>query len=330
MIEGAEGNGVFGGSVEPDLVATGVGGEISDFADAFEADSAICCGPYAAYGWVQTIGQHASVYQMLAPNSTWIPSAFWESHIRNVIVPSEWAKKVVMHSAPYELNVHVVPHGILSGHGRPPELGPKPSSRLLMLHFAGSSLERKGTYALLEAYKHWEGRRHSLLSVIVNPIEWKTVNDLVQSMGLRSCVLVSTRLNVSPSVMAYLYATSSAIIQPSRAEAFGLIPLEALAAGVPVVMTLCTGHRQYAVKDDATIDGVVEIETGPNKAVYYDPGGTAPSVEPEAITKALDCLLLGFDNYKSAAMNSHKRLMKDYAWPAVTKEFFEKLREDNA
>lgn len=332
LIEGARANGCLAGAVDPDAVSAW--SEPADLYEALQAPVAICAGPYATANWIKTIGSHASVYVMVAPNSTWVPAAFWDVHVSGILTPSQWGQEVLLDAAPYDVDIKVVPHGLLHGHGRPSHsvmTSIKRDERFTILHLAGSSLERKGTYELLRAFSTWRNRGDSLLAMVVNPIEWKKLNEEVEAMGLSKNVAVATRLNASPPVMARLYASSHLVCQPSRAEGFGLVPLEALAAGTPVAITLSTGHLQYALEDGAPIDGVLGIETGPDAEVRYDPGGLAPSVEPDAIQAALEDAFSFHDLFERHTVRSCRDLLDKYSWQETTKPFFSALgRSTNA
>ena len=54
-----------------------------------------------------------------------------------------------------------------------------------------------------------------------------------------------TRKGLDVGDMASYLGGFDLVCQPSRAEGFGLVPLEARACGVPVAATLCTGHADH-------------------------------------------------------------------------------------
>ena len=64
----------------------------------------------------------------------------------------------------------------------------------------------------------------------------------------------------SPEDFAEELRTVTAVLQPSRAEGFGLIPLQAVACGTPALLTGATGHAEY-VEDIER--GSLCVRTGP-------------------------------------------------------------------
>ncbi|BCP51886.1 glycosyl transferase [Kaistia sp. 32K] len=81
---------------------------------------------------------------------------------------------------------------------------------------------------------------------------------------------------------APLYARARLCAIPSRTEAFGMVAVEALAAGLPVVATRCAGPRE--ILDGGRFGTLVPIGDAPAMAqgidaALADPGDPAPRIE---------------------------------------------------
>lgn len=81
----------------------------------------------------------------------------------------------------------------------------------------------------------------------------------------------TTYEEVNDVELALLYSSADLFLFTSRAEGFGLPPLEAMACGTAVVTTDCKGNRDYAINDYnclvAAPDDVQELEAFARKAV---------------------------------------------------------------
>jgi glycosyltransferase involved in cell wall biosynthesis len=86
-----------------------------------------------------------------------------------------------------------------------------------------------------------------------------------------------------PWEMAEYMRTFNGVIQPSRAECYGLVPCEARVLGIPVIMTDSTGHREHYETNDVLIHCGATKET----AVQGLTNGACPSISKDSILDAL-------------------------------------------
>jgi glycosyltransferase involved in cell wall biosynthesis len=121
--------------------------------------------------------------------------------------------------------------------------------------------------------------------------------------------------------MRMWYRSMDFLVQPSRAEAFGICPVEARAAGTPVIMTNCTGHREHYTEDDVS---VVHGKLAPI-TVNGIPNGAAPTVEPSAICAALEQAKRLNDLLQKAAYQRADSYYYLWTWSVVTKDLAEVL-----
>jgi len=164
--------------------------------------------------------------------------------------------------------VVVIPPGVDPGRFYPihPDeakefVGIPAGSQLLL--FVGRIEPLKGIDTLLEAVsilerKGWMARRSLCLAVIggdpdVNPEkmteEMKRLQELRENLGLDQLVTFLGRRD--QDTLPYYYSAAEAVVVPSHYESFGLVALEAMACGTPVVASE-TGGLVFLVRDGET------------------------------------------------------------------------------
>src|SRR5262249_32619426 len=115
---------------------------------------------------------------------------------------------------------------------------------------------------------------------------------LAQELGVRDRVdFVGMK---SPHEVADLMRQSSLLVLPSRAESFGLVLVEALACGIPVVATRCGGPA------DIVTDQV---------------GSLVPPEDVEALALAIDRVLTDRTQYRAAHLRAYA--LEHFAWEQI-------------
>lgn len=305
----------------------------------------IYTGHLGRVGTMFTRGLHQHYWIMLAPNSNRLPadlvhviSGYAEKFPRRVhlMAPSAWAADVV--SKQFDTHwtgpVLSVPHGVDTGRYKVnvarAEQMRKGSGygEFRVLHFSTSAQSRKGTVELVKAWKllesteAWDSERAVLLCVMDRPAQEALMNRLFEEdVTLPQTVRIIPRADLTPEQMAQNLAWSHVVCQPSRGEAFGLIPLEALCCGVPVVATDCTGHSEYL-----TGMGVELVTTGPDEPLDDLPGSVAPSLDPAEIARALQYARSTWGSLQDEALKYADDWRSAWAWKVTLRPFVEVLR----
>ena len=121
--------------------------------------------------------------------------------------------------------------------------------------FAGKLTHFKGVDILLDAIKIYEAKNPSTLTLIVGDGEER---DILQAQA-RELELRTVRFlgSVSQENLCKLYNISDVSIVPSRREPFGLVAIEAMACGVPVIATNQGGLPDF-VNDN--VGALVEVD----------------------------------------------------------------------
>jgi glycosyltransferase involved in cell wall biosynthesis len=299
----------------------------------FDASVAVFTGSLDQTAKMKQWGKHEHRLAMVAPNSSALPKRLMvslEHTCTGLLAPSGWAASVIR--AHTSLPVLTVPHGLDE------EFAPDPEANLrdafTALHFSTSDRSRKGTDQLVQAWSYLKDAgklpESANLKLILNDhvlcANEKKYNgckrwgiDLVERPGGGN--------GFSPEQMAFVLQHSHLVIQPSRGEGFGMVPLQALACGTPIVATDCTGQGEYLVMRSLQ-DGFVKVETGKNEPIddLPDEGSLAPSLSWESVAESIALAYDVWPLLKQAAMERAVDVCQEWSWKRQTREFAERIK----
>lgn len=111
--------------------------------------------------------------------------------------------------------------------------------------FAGRLTKNKGIDILLNSTKIYE--KENILTLIVgHGSEYDVLYPLKEKLGLKNVVFIGDRTHEE---LRKIYSISDVCVVPSRKEAFGLVALEAIACGIPVIATKQGGIPDFVNSD---------------------------------------------------------------------------------
>jgi glycosyltransferase involved in cell wall biosynthesis len=298
-------------------------------AAGIESPCGILLGPPGFAATMTSYGEHRRTFAVLAPNSEWLPKDVVErldAHAQ-VVAPSEWGARVVerytgRYTPPFQ-------HGV-DPRFRPVEAGTKILTGLYdkgyfrVLHFSSTDRQRKGTQQLLEAWLQLMSDGLLPSSSVLSAVVDAPSGTFGRAEEESSIELVNRHLNMDESRMAALYRSYHVVCQPSRAEGFGLCPLEARACGTVVCATLCTGHADHLKMGDP---GVVWVAHGLKTPIddSFSPESIAPSVKTEDVAKALKYSYENWRRLHAEAQEAAPAVAERWSWPAVTRRWLEEM-----
>ncbi len=185
----------------------------------------------------------------------------WQAALQHDVdeiwVPSAFTREMYLDAGVAADRVHVVPNGVdlesLRTDGARAEL-PEAALRLL---FVGGTISRKGVDVLLSAFDAAFAGRDDVLLVVKDLGGQSYYRGMTMSEALRERASSGARPRVhyiedelTRDELGELYRACDALVHPYRGEGFAMPVLEAMACGIPVVVT-AGGPTDEFCPDDA-------------------------------------------------------------------------------
>ena len=185
----------------------------------------------------------------------------WQAPLQHLVdeiwVPSAFTRDMYLGAGVAPDRVHVVPNGVdletLRADGPRADL-PEAALRLL---FVGGTISRKGVDVLLSAYDAAFAGRDDVLLVVkdVGGRSYYRGMTMSETLRARAASGALPRLHyieddLTRAELAALYRACDVLVHPYRGEGFAMPVLEAMACGIPVVVT-AGGPTDEFCPDDA-------------------------------------------------------------------------------
>jgi glycosyltransferase involved in cell wall biosynthesis len=186
----------------------------------------------------------------------------------------------------------------------------------------GGSIIRKNIEALLKAFEITHKKHDCVLTIKTGP----SFPFDIQSMEVRyPGVLVVTK-HFSLHEMSYLYRFSNAYVNPTRAEGFGMTPLEAMACGVPVISPVHSGLTEFLNENNCV---PIKFLKGNTKDTfrYATNDGIIFRVEAEDIANAMTECIENYDTHTDIANKNAENIKENYSWEKVLSPILDVLNQ---
>lgn len=188
------------------------------------------------------------------------------------------------------------------------------SLEALMVFYIGRFDRRKGIETLVRAVGQSAFRGAPNLYLVIgggsrpgrsDGIERDRIEGIVAELGLTDCTTFPGR--ISDNDLPLYYAAADLCVVPSHYEPFGLVAIEAMASGTPVVASQ-VGGLQYTVSAEET-------------------GLLAPPKDAEAFSTAIDRLLHDQSWREQLGKAARKRVEEHFSWQGVARQLDQLYRE---
>ncbi len=264
--------------------------------------------------------EHQFKIHMVQWESTRIPESWVNifSNYDEIWTANKFGADAFINSGVPQSKVHTFEHGIDSKLWTARKRGE--NNKIRFLHIDSGSPRKRADIAL-EAFKRaFKGHPNYELTFKYSHTP-KTSSDWSDYETLRSAGEWDGQVrhiheNIPLDGLINLFHFHDVLIYPSEGEGFGLIPLQALATGMPVISTgLWCSYQKYFEETviDATLGKSDVIET------YARPGDVVlPDVES---TIALMLDVAGrIDYYSDLFFKQSQMVVDDYSWPNLCQD----------
>ncbi|MDZ8186936.1 MAG: glycosyltransferase family 1 protein [Nostoc sp. ChiSLP02] len=192
------------------------------------------------------------------------------------------------------------------------ELGVGQDAKIVL--YVGRFDPRKGIETLVRAVNESQLRESNNLQLIIgggstpgnsDGIERDRIEEIINELGMSHLTILPGRL--SQDILPTYYAAADVCVVPSHYEPFGLVAIEAMASGTPVVAS-DVGGLQFTVVNEET-------------------GLLAPAQDVPAFANAIDRILLNPEWRVQLGKAARKRVETKFSWDGVANQLTELYNE---
>lgn len=253
--------------------------------------------------------------------------AQWLSDIRGSVdalwVPSEFVRRMYVGGGIDPARVHVVPNGVDLSTFRPREHRPDASHGPVRFLYVGGITFRKGTDLLLRAWDEaFEGHKDVEL-VVKAAAAAGAYGETDETLRLRAASDAHPRVqliedDLDVQRLAELYRSCDVFVLPYRGEGFAMPVLEAMASGLPVIVTAGGPTDEFCPPGAGWRIRSVRREIPTEQLPGFEPESSPWVLEPDA-SHLVELLRTAASSDERAARGLTARAAAEsYSWEAVS------------
>lgn len=197
---------------------------------------------YTCHSLIASEGSHTARHRAMEARQVSVMAA-----ADAVVAPSLWEQRMIREMyRDQKTPVYVIPNGVTCATY---ERQPRPGSLL----YAGRVIRTKGIDDLLHAIRLVSEKYPVKLDIrgTGSPSYLKHVEQTIRRLRMRESIRLLGKCD--HATLQRRMGDYHAVILPSRAESFGLVALEAMAAGTPLITTRAGGLRDFVDESVATV-----------------------------------------------------------------------------
>lgn len=256
------------------------------------------------------------------------------SLVDEIWVPSRHVWKTYVASGVPQEQVHIVPNGVDSQIFRPEAKPvPLPTRKSFKFLFVGGTIWRKGVDILLEAYRSVFHRNDDVTLIIKDMgqdsfYQGQGAGHLIRSIqeDPNAPEIVYLTDMYSGQQMPGLFTACDCLVHPYRGEGFGLPVLEAMACGLPVIVTAGGATDDFCSPRTVFQIGAKRIPfTSPSLELA---GGAGWVLEPdvEDLKQVLRHVFENVWDAKTRAQRALEHVRNGHTWDHVAAKIAERIQ----
>lgn len=256
-------------------------------------------------------------YGMLVYETTEVPKSWVENvnkYLDILFLPNEFNKKIFIESGVNPNIIKIIPYGINPKIFNNKKINKK-NSKFTFLCVCMPQ-KRKGIDLLIKAFEKLFKNDKDTQLILKFPYK-SGKSDYDIKIECTSSNIIIIEKEYAEEEMADLYKSADIFILPSRAEGFGMIYLEALACGLPVIATGWGGHMDFLNNENAILVDYKLILAG--NCQYDNKNGNGFMAEPD-FDNLVEKMLFAKKNIDFLKEKIKKIDLKEFYWYNIAKK----------
>jgi len=229
--------------------------------------------------------------------------------------------KSVYESHNVNANIYVIPHGISEEFKI---IERELISTFNFLHIGGDSKRKNAQMAVDAFLELYEGNND--FKLILKYEKFCMAEVYINGRLLPASMhpqIVAIPENLGLDDLINIYHKAHCLIYPTMGEGFGMIPFEAIATGLPTIVTNATGCADFA-EYAIPLSAEMTKATWNDKCFSADTGDWA-SPDYDELLDLMENVVSEYDEIKKFFVKSAKILHLDWSWAAVADKILERL-----
>lgn len=238
-----------------------------------------------------------------------------------------WGKQSMVNSGVPESKIHVYEHGIDPSEYTKSLRGKRDKIRFLHID-SGSPRKRSDLVeeAFSSIYSKYKGEIELTLKYSHNPHlgnSWLDEDVLANSGNWIRPGTRHINETLSEKEMVALINYHDVLVYPTEGEGFGMIPLEVMATGMPVIST-----HEWCSYSKYLIDEAIESEIKESSINWgYPKIGDAVIPNFDSIVYQMESAIANIESISSKYYDQADDIHNEYSWDSVTKKFLDETIE---
>ena len=263
------------------------------------------------------------------------PSDLSNRQFLKIITPSIWSKNGLIKTGFDENQIIIIPHGVDNKIFRKISENEFNNLKLklnikkddFILTNVGAMTGNKGIHFLITAYAILKQKLKNLKLILKDQSKLynikaqtyiKTIQDTKYSKFMTDDVLkdiIFISENLDLKTLNQLYNLSNCYVSPYKSEGFNLPPLEAAAAGTPIIVTKGGSTDDYFTSE-------IGLQVESNLIETQDKRFLEPNLD-----SLIDCITEVYNNTKNFGQTEgSKMIQNNYSWTKITRKLYEAIK----
>jgi len=250
------------------------------------------------------------------------------NRVNKLFVPSEATRNLFKWNDVL-IPIEVIPYGVSEIYK--PGAEPSGTYTFLSVNSWGNDGDRKGTDLLIKAFDE-EFKEEDVRLILKIGTFWQGKIDYEQKilsiLGHKNDKIIVNDKYVPEKELLSYYQKANCFVSPTRGESFGLTIINAMACGLPVIVTkdINSGHMDFCKgKDSVLWIDAPTVKQGDRK--FYAEGNMLAEPDLNSLKKQMRFAFENHKDLKEKALKVSEDIRKNWTWENTAKKLLEVINE---